>query len=85
MELSGLISASQADRLRAGLAAHSSSAASPTQTIERHRIPVAVVAAVFVLVLVFFILSPGGSPEGVQDVASTLNEPGLSEILFLVI
>ncbi len=76
MEQSGLISGAQADSLRAGLGGSSSAGRSLRHQSARHRIPLLAVTALLVLVLVFFLLLPGGEPDSVQNVAESLNQPG---------
>lgn len=76
MEQNGLISAAQAERLRAGISGAGGAPATPYRISRMHRIPVLVAGAILSLVLLFFVFMPGGEPAGVQDVADSLNQPG---------
>jgi len=76
MAQSGLISHRQAEDLRIGLSGHSGISGPAQAASSRHRIPLLVVVLLLGLIFVFFVLMSGGTPQGVQDVSSTLNEPG---------
>lgn len=75
MESAGLISREQAARLESALDLHSASALQAAEGGTRHRVPLFVVALLLGLILVFFIFMAGGSPQQVQDVAASLNQP----------
>lgn len=78
MEQSGLISRQQADRLRAGLTASAGKPDPSRYGATRRPMPLIAATAVVVLVFVlyvFFAMPPGGGPEVVQDVSSSLNQP----------
>lgn len=76
MEQTGLISPAQAERLRAAVAGRSTANLAAGDAPGRRRVPVFVVGGVLALVFIFLIALTGDNPQGVQDVASSLNEPG---------
>lgn len=76
MEQTGLISKRQAQQLKAGLAGHAGANSRAGETTTRHRVPILVVVGILGFVFLMLILLSGGTPQGVQDVAATLNEPG---------
>lgn len=75
MRESGQISSEQADRLMAGIAAHTCHPETREKRSERRKVNLAAALLLIMAAIILFLLFNSGGPAYVQDVAVTLNQP----------